>query len=248
MGLYSNSHLICYLFLSLALLVVSEMALSQPDRNRRPEIEMRSVEQVLAQHGNRVTMRLKPRFRFVGVGWPPEAVTLLAFKDTRLLELWALSDGNWRHIRDYRVKAMSGGPGPKLREGDLQVPEGAYRIEGLNPMSAYHLSLKLDYPSALDREQAILDGRTNLGGDIYIHGKDVSQGCLAIGDKAIEDLFVLTALLGKEQVSILISPRDFRSRPLLPGASLSPAWIQALYEGIEADLKRFPLENKGRVE
>ena len=34
---------------------------------------------------------------------------------------------------------MSGTLGPKLREGDRQVPEGLYGIESLNPNSLFHL-------------------------------------------------------------------------------------------------------------
>ena len=210
--------------------------------------EVSSIAQVLALHQDRVTMRLEPRFRFVGASWPPQEVALLAFKDVRRLELWARSGGVWRHIRDYRIKGMSGRVGPKLREGDLQVPEGFYRIEKLNPNSAYHLSLKLDYPNSFDRERAVLDGRNNLGGDIYIHGRAVSQGCLAIGDNAIEELFVLTALLGTDHVSVLISPQDFRSSAMEPNAGDRPDWIQALYGEIRLELARFPLEKKGSME
>ena len=140
MGLKSSAFWILYP--SLLLLAVPGQAVTQPDGSSRPE--RRSIEQVLASHKSRVEKRLEPRFRFAGADWPPEAVTLLALKDTRSLELWARSEGKWRHIRDYRIKAMSGGVGPKLQEGDLQVPEGFYRIEALNPMSSYHLSLKLD--------------------------------------------------------------------------------------------------------
>jgi murein L,D-transpeptidase YafK len=31
------------------------------------------------------------------------------------------------------VHGASGGAGPKLREGDRQVPEGIHRVEALNP-------------------------------------------------------------------------------------------------------------------
>jgi murein L,D-transpeptidase YafK len=74
------------------------------------------------------------------------------------------------------MKRASGKAGPKLREGDGQVPEGIYRIDGLNPNSSYHLSLKLNYPNDFDLEQARTEGRTELGGDIFIHGKAVSIG------------------------------------------------------------------------
>lgn len=206
--------------------------------------EARSVEEVVTLYGDKVRKRLQPRFLFAGVDWPPRRISLVAFKDTRLLELWALNDGGWQHIKDYRVRAMSGHKGPKLLEGDRQVPEGEYRIELLNPNSAYHLSLKLDYPNAFDRQQAELDGRHNLGGDIFIHGGRVSSGCLAVGDIAAEELFVLAAMIGESNVAVLITPRDYRFRPRLPLGDADPEWVEDLHGRIANRLQHFPLADK----
>ena len=90
------------------------------------------------------------------------------------------------------------------------MPEGVYRIEYLNPNSSYHLSMKVDYPNAYDPAMAKRDGRTRLGGDIFIHGKDVSIGCVALGDRAIEELFTLVAETGTERVKVIIAPNDLR--------------------------------------
>ncbi|MCW8889220.1 MAG: hypothetical protein OQL20_01005, partial [Sedimenticola sp.] len=117
----------------------------------------RTIEDVLSEYQGVVENRLKPYFDYVDVNWPPEKVTLVSFKDTRLMELWSYAAGEWQHIKDYRIKGMSGTRGPKLREGDRQVPEGLYQVELLNPNSAYHLSLKIDYPNAYDRQQAAVD-------------------------------------------------------------------------------------------
>ncbi len=205
---------------------------------------MRTVDDVVRLFGEKVALRLQPRFEFADVAWPPQRVSLVAFKDTRLIELWALSEGVWQHIKDYRVKAMSGRAGPKLQEGDRQVPEGEYRIELLNPNSAYHLSLKLDYPNTFDRQQADMEGRNNLGGDIFIHGGRVSTGCLAVGNRAAEELFVLTALVGESNVSVLITPRDYRFRPDQPIPADAPAWVHDLHSQIASQLQRFPLADK----
>ena len=164
----------------------------------------------------------------------------MAIKDSRLMELWARSGGPWRHVRNYPIKGMSGVAGPKLKEGDLQVPEGLYRIALLNPNSAFHLSLKLDYPNAFDRDMAALEGRRNLGGDIFIHGNRVSKGCLAMGDRAIEELFVLTAAVGKERVSVLISPHDFRLPQSPSPSTLAQAdWHLQLYRFIAEEMAHF---------
>ena len=198
-----------------------------------------SVDDVVTRYRGQMMMRLLPRFRFAGVEWPPRAVTLLALKAERRLELWALSRHGWRHIFDYRIKGISGGAGPKLREGDRQVPQGFYRIAGLNPNSRYHLSIKLDYPNRFDREQARREGRTDLGGDIFIHGKAGSRGCPAIGDRAVEDLFVLIALLGPARSSVIIAPRDFRQRPWSPADSGQSAWVDDLNRQIEAAMQLY---------
>ena len=198
-----------------------------------------SIGQVLETYRDKVEFRLIPYFQYAGVNWPPEEMQLLAVKDTRRMELWARSGNGWRHVRDYKIKGMSGALGPKLKEGDLQVPEGIYRISRLNPNSSFHLSLKVDYPNAYDREMAQRDGRRQLGGDIFIHGSRVSRGCLAMGDNAIEELFVLAALLGKDQVGLLIAPVDFRiysAEQRWPG---SPDWSNDLYRNIAAEMRRF---------
>ena len=79
----------------------------------------------------------------------------------------------------------------KLREGDRQVPEGLYRLIGRNPNSNYHLSMKLDYPNSYDPRHAKREGRSNPGSNIFIHGKSLSVGCLAMSGEAIEAFFVL---------------------------------------------------------
>ncbi len=91
-------------------------------------------------------------------------------------------------LKTFRVVAQSGEPGPKRREGDRQVPEGVYEIKVFNPQSSYHLSLGLNYPNAADRHHADPE---HPGGDIYIHGSNMSVGCLALGDDAIDELYVI---------------------------------------------------------
>lgn len=176
----------------------------------------RTVADVLAAIGPEVDARLRPAFTQAGVAYPPPRLTFLVFKREKRLELHA-DDGSGSplFVRSYPILAASGGDGPKLREGDLQVPEGFYRIELLNPNSRYHLSLRVDYPNAEDRANARAEGRDpgGLGGDIMIHGGAASIGCLAMGDPAAEDLFVLAARTGLEGIHLLIAPGDLRRPP-----------------------------------
>jgi len=199
------------------------------------------VEDRLAQFGARANARLAPRFAAAEVAYPPQEIALLAFKDARILQLYARSSGqDWRFVHSYAVQGASGFLGPKLHEGDEQVPEGLYRVTLLNPNSRFHVSLRLDYPNAFDRRMAQEDHRTRLGGDIMIHGKTVSAGCLAMGDEAAEDLFTLAAQVLPARMRVLISPTDFRQGAWLMPVSGSPVWTSDLYHQIEAELRQFP--------
>ncbi len=197
----------------------------------------RTVADVISSVGEEARSRLYPYFDEAGVTYPPEQITLLATKNDRQLELWALHNSNPVFIRKFQVHAQSGVPGPKLREGDKQVPEGIYQIEGLNPNSSYHLSMKLNYPNEFDLKHAKAEGRENPGSNIFIHGKAVSIGCLAMGDEAIEDLFVLVHDVGRTKVNVVIAPSDPRESPL--DARAKPAWVTELYETIEKEFQYY---------
>ena len=202
-------------------------------------ISPKTIEQRLVEFREIVRGRMLPAFESAGVPYPPAAMTMIALKRERRLELYAAgADGVFRFIRVYPILAASGSPGPKLREGDRQVPEGSYNVQSLNPNSRFHLGLRLDYPNDFDRERAAADGRTSLGGDIMIHGAAASKGCLAMGDPAAEDLFVLVALVGVGNVQVIIAPSDFRS--VAPSAAANaPAWTADLYAQIARELVHY---------
>jgi hypothetical protein len=146
----------------------------------------KTVHDVIERYGEDAKNRMRPYFSEKGVSYPPSQVTLFFSKSNKKLELYAKNDGgDLKLIHSYDVYGSSGMPGPKIKSGDQQVPEGIYRIEALNPNSSLHLALRLNYPNQNDREFAKIDQREDLGGDIMIHGFDVSIGCLAIGNSAI---------------------------------------------------------------
>jgi murein L,D-transpeptidase YafK len=181
----------------------------------------RTVREAVQLYRDQVHLRLMPRFKQAGVTYPPEQLVLLGLKEERLLEVWAKQDAGFVCIHRYPILKASGRPGPKLREGDRQVPEGHYRICGMNPNSSYHLSMKL----------ARAEGRDQPGSDIFIHGKAVSIGCLAMGDPTIEELFVLVHEVGFRNVEVLLVPYDPRVRPLeVP--EHAPAWLPGLYRDL----------------
>ena len=198
-----------------------------------------TVAQRLEQYGPAARERLKPFFRAAGIEYPPAKLVLIGIKHSRQLELWGGNpDSTFRHVRTYPVLAASGRLGPKLREGDRQVPEGLYRIESLHPSSMFHLALRVNYPNEDDRIRARADGRSNLGGDIMIHGNDVSVGCLAMGDQAAEDLFVLVADVGLANTELILSPVDFRTW-LGDVPADAPAWTAQLYSEIRERMSHF---------
>lgn len=155
------------------------------------------LEERLGQLAPQVGPGLRQVFAAADVAFPPAELSLLAFKHTRTLEVYARSEpaSPWRYVATLPVLGLSGQPGPKLLEGDRQVPEGIYQVAFLNPNGRFDVSIRLDYPNRFDREHARQDGRTRLGGDIMIHGTSSSVGCLAVGNRAAERLFYLAAQL-----------------------------------------------------
>jgi murein L,D-transpeptidase YafK len=109
-----------------------------------------------------------------------------------------------RVLKSYRVSLGPNAIGPKTRQGDGKTPEGLYKVIGRNPGSAYHRSLRLDYPNAQDRARARRLG-VSPGGDIMIHGLpngqgyigaahrlyDWTLGCIAVTNEEIEEIWRL---------------------------------------------------------
>lgn len=216
------------LFLLLALVAIS---FAGPLRNRI-YVKMtggRTIDDVVFEYGDGAESRFRPHFVAAQVAYPPKKVTLLADKTARTLAVYAQADDRWTHIHTYPILAASGKLGPKLREGDMQVPEGIYKIEGFNPNSAFHLSMKLNYPNDFDVGRAKEEKRYEPGSNIFIHGDAVSIGCLAMGDEAIEELFIMCAKVGADNISVVIAP----TKPPLTPPEGAPVWTASLYARIE---------------
>lgn len=208
-----------------------------------------TLKQRLNQISPKAKKRIAKKFEAANAQWPPAEIGLVAIKDTKRLELYARpkGGGEWMYIDRYPVLAASGFSGPKLRRGDKQVPEGVYRITFLNPNSRYHVSLRVNYPNRFDRKMAKKDGRRDLGGDIMIHGKSSSAGCLAIGDDAAEELFVMAANVGMSKIKLIIAPTDFRKKGLeeYEYKPKQPKWLPNLYSEVSVAMADFkaPPEN-----
>jgi murein L,D-transpeptidase YafK len=120
----------------------------------------------------------------------PKKTFIRVFKYEKELEVWSYNENTFNLIKKYSICGLSGGFGPKRYEGDLQVPEGIYEVTRLNPHSNYHKAIKINYPNKSD---SILSSYPKKGGEIYFHGKCVSVGCIAIGDKAIDELYTIVS-------------------------------------------------------
>ncbi len=110
------------------------------------------------------------------------------FKLEADMEVWMQNpSGAYQLVRTYPICNWSGDVGPKLKEGDRQAPEGFYVVSArqMNPNSKYYLSFNIGYPNAYDRAH----GYT--GSYLMVHGGCRSQGCYAITDDAIQELYIL---------------------------------------------------------
>lgn len=169
---------------------------------------------------------LRHEFQAKGLPYPPREIVMRAFKQEGVFELWVRSEASQPFVllKEYRICASSGGPGPKRIEGDHQVPEGFYWVESFNPASQFYLSLRVNYPNASDR---ILSNRRRPGGDIYIHGNCVTLGCITLTDEGIKEVYWLTVearAAGQRQIPIHILP-----------ARLDDAGLRRLRESVKPD-------------
>ncbi len=206
----------------------------------------KAVDNAINRYGLKMEPQLISVFSKAGVAYPPKEVALLAFKKEQHIQLWARNDKkSWHYIHTYPLTAFSGRLGPKLKERDGQIPEGIYRLTTFNPFSSMHLSMMINYPNHFDRLQASKDGRRNLGGNIYLHGKSLSVGCLAVGDKGIDQLFLLAHRVGLNHIQMIIAPNDLRRNKPATNNFAQPRWLPELYKQIETALNQFPQTKTG---
>lgn len=137
-------------------------------------------------------------------------IMLLAYKEQDLIEVWAKNreQASYQLFHTYPICARSGSLGPKVRQGDGQVPEGFYHIDRFNPVSNFHLSLGINYPNSADRRR---NPGGNWGGDIFIHGSCVTVGCLPVTDPMIKEIYLLAVhAFGNGQTKIPVYIFPFR--------------------------------------
>ncbi|GAA4327906.1 hypothetical protein GCM10023149_31640 [Mucilaginibacter gynuensis] len=138
-------------------------------------------------------------------------ILITVYKNERQLCIYAKrpDERAYKMLSSYDICALSGSLGPKRKDGDRQVPEGFYYIDRFNPTSAYHLSLGLNFPNAADK---IKCGSAKPGGDIFIHGKCLTIGCMPMTDDYIKEIYILAIQArqnGQLKIPVYIFPFKF---------------------------------------
>ena len=149
-----------------------------------------------------------------GISRDSMEIYLRAFKTEKKIEVWAKNtcDTVFTLVKEFPICEISGEIGPKRRSYDLQVPEGFYHINELNPYSKYYLSMRINYPNASDSIRGV---RGHLGNLIYIHGNCESSGCIAITDEKIKELFIYCIEAynsGQQEIGITIYPAKLEDK------------------------------------
>lgn len=175
-----------------------------PGTYRESQLKYTRVREAFANKEKTVMKTLADH----GISRDSLQIYLRAFKTEKKVEVWAKSicDTAFALVKEFPICEISGEIGPKRRLYDLQVPEGFYRINELNPYSKYYLSMKINYPNASDSIRGV---KGRLGNQIYIHGGCESSGCIAIADDKIKELFVYCIEAynaGQKEVNIAIYP------------------------------------------
>ncbi|MEX2498752.1 MAG: L,D-transpeptidase family protein [Wenzhouxiangellaceae bacterium] len=151
-----------------------------------------------------------------------DPVHIRIFKQSRELELYLQGRNGFELYRSYPICDMSGTLGPKRFEGDYQAPEGFYTIAParLHPHSDFHLAFNLGYPNAFDR------ALERTGSNIMIHGGCASNGCFAMTDYYMEQIYLLAeAALRNGQTGISVEIYPFRMTENNLDAHASSRWI-----------------------
>jgi murein L,D-transpeptidase YafK len=163
-----------------------------------------------------------------GLPFPPRRIYLRAFKKERQLEVWGQGQPGKPYvlIKTYPICAAAGKLGPKRYAGDHQVPEGYYRAIALSYWTQFHLGLSVNYPNASDR---ILGRKNFYGGKIMIHGDCASLGCLAMTDRGIEEIYLLSA-------------HTYHSHRRTPTIHIFPTRLDS--RGLSAVVKQHPKRRK----
>ena len=156
---------------------------------------------------------VKGKLNKAGVDTSHFELFIRVFKLDAKLEVWAKSKNmaQFKLVETYAICQSSGGPGPKRKQGDGQVPEGFYEVASYNPQSEFYLALKVSYPNKSDLIKATSG---DPGGDIMIHGNCVTIGCIPLTDDKIKEVYLMAVEArnsGQQNIPIHIFPTELNT-------------------------------------
>jgi murein L,D-transpeptidase YafK len=152
---------------------------------------------------------------------PGSPVFIRIFKAEAELELWMEVGKRFELFATYPICNWSGTLGPKLTEGDKQSPEGLYVVgqRQLRQSARWRRSLDLGFPNTFDR------ALRRTGSDLLIHGGCTSEGCFAMTDPIIDEIFWLSdAARDDGQRRIHVHAFPFRMTPDKLAAHADSEW------------------------
>lgn len=138
--------------------------------------------------------RLHPKLVHQDIGYVDKIVVE---KQQRILSLFS----GGKHVKTYPISLGREPMGHKTQEGDGKTPEGNYFIDWVHPNSSYYKAIRVSYPNATDKQNAMEKGVAP-GGDIMIHGmpngfgwlypllskRDWTEGCIAVSNTAMDEI------------------------------------------------------------
>ncbi|MCS6819088.1 MAG: hypothetical protein RMJ53_03685, partial [Chitinophagales bacterium] len=107
-----------------------------------------------------------------------------------------------------------------------------YEIKVFNPVSNFWLSLGLNYPN--ERDEIV--NKPPRGGDIYIHGKCVSAGCLAMEDEPIKEIYsvaILARSAGQRNIPVHIFPFRMKESIMNVYITRKPKYLVSFWKSIQ---------------
>ncbi|RMF39226.1 MAG: 2-dehydro-3-deoxyphosphooctonate aldolase [Alphaproteobacteria bacterium] len=193
-----------------------------------PPPDVRDITEIRARVGPRIAREMAEMGLQLGA-----PIFVRIFKESSELEVWVRDGARFRLFRNYPICKWAGTLGPKLKEGDLQSPEGFYRVDKslMNPNSSYHLAFNLGFPNAYDRAR----GRT--GSFLMVHGNCGSAGCYAMTNPMIEEIYLIAeAALENGQDAFQVHAFPFRMDESAPPGPSTAFWdsLRPAYRRFEA--------------
>jgi murein L,D-transpeptidase YafK len=116
-------------------------------------------------------------------------------------------------LRSYRIALGLSPTGAKQHAWDFRTPEGSYIVDFRQQHSHYYKALHISYPSSADLKRSAAQ-HLSPGRDIFIHGepnqptepnsyyktRDWTNGCIALSNEDLQDLWNHTALQARVEI------------------------------------------------